>query len=174
MKPFNLILVFLMAGSIAIAQGEGKAKDVFSGKELPAVFLPDLDGKKVNLADFGKNGKVTVISFWATWCSPCKKELNNISYLYEDWQDEYDVELIAISIDDTRNTSKVKSYVNGQGWDYVVLLDSNEELKRLLNFQTVPFTVVIDKNGKIVYSHSGYVEGDEYVLEDRIKFFSAK
>ena len=93
------------------------AKEVFTGKELPSLSLNDIYGKKINVADFGKNGKITVISFWATWCSPCKKELNNISYMYEDWQDDYDMELVAISIDDVRNVSKVKTYVNGQAWE---------------------------------------------------------
>ena len=147
-------------------------KEVFTGKELPSLSLNDIYGKKINVADFGKNGKITVISFWATWCSPCKKELNNISYMYEDWQDDYDMELVAISIDDVRNVSKVKTYVNGQAWEYEVLLDTNEDLKRMMNFQTVPYTVLIDQNGKIVYTHSGYVEGDEYILEEKIKALS--
>ena len=162
--------MFSFSGLITFAQsGDSKAKEMFTNKELPSLTLQDLNGKKVNVADFGANGKITVFSFWATWCAPCKKELNNISYLYEDWQEDYDMELVAISIDDARNTAKVKSYVNGQGWDYEVLLDNNEDLKRLMSFQTVPYTVLIDKNGKIVYSHSGYVEGDEYILEEKIK-----
>jgi cytochrome c biogenesis protein CcmG, thiol:disulfide interchange protein DsbE len=173
MKAVFFIIITLVSIVCAQAQTESsKAKEMFTHKDLPNIELPDLDGRKVNVAEFGKNGKLTILSFWATWCSPCKKELNNISYLYEDWQNEYDMELIAISIDDTRNTSKVKSYINGQGWDYMVLLDSNEDMKRALNFQTVPFTVLVDRNGKIVYSHSGYVEGDEYILEDKLKFYS--
>lgn len=144
-------------------------KEIFNSKELPSLVLTDINGKKINVADYGKNGKITVISFWATWCSPCKKELNNISYLYEDWQEDYNMELVAISIDDVRNTSKVKTYVDGQAWEYDVLLDTNEDLKRMMNFQTVPFTVLINKDGRIVYTHAGYVEGDEFILEEKIK-----
>lgn len=148
---------------------DGAAKKIFSEKQLPDLSLNDMYGKKVNVADYGDNGKITVLSFWATWCSPCKKELNNISYMYEDWQDDYGMELVAISIDDVRNVSKVKTYVDGQAWDYDVLLDTNEDLKRMMNFQTVPYTVLVDQKGNIVYTHSGYVEGDEYILEDHIK-----
>ena len=168
MKKIIILFVALVSFSSIIAQ-DSKAKQVFSSKELPSLVLNDLDGKKINVADYGSNGKITVISFWATWCSPCKKELNNISYLYKDWQDDYDMELVAISIDDVRNVSKVKTYVNGQAWDYEVLLDTNEDLKRMMNFQTVPYTVLINKEGKIVYTHAGYVEGDEYILEEKIK-----
>lgn len=168
-------IIFAFSYGLVLAQNQdSKAKEMFTNKELPSVVLQDINGKKVNVADFGKNNKVTVLNFWATWCSPCKKELNNISYLYEEWQEEYDMELVAISIDDARNTSKVKSYVNGQGWDYQVLLDANEDLKRMLNFQTVPYTVLVDREGKIVYSHSGYVEGDEYILEEKIRENSQK
>ena len=167
----NLLIIFFLAFTSATisAQGESKVKEVFTKKELPSLVLNDIYGKKVDVADFGKNDKVTVLSFWATWCSPCKKELNNISYLYEDWQDDYNMELVAISIDDVRNISKVKTYVNGQAWDYEVLLDTNEDLKRMMNFQTVPYTVLIDQNGNFVYTHAGYVEGDEYILEEKIK-----
>lgn len=169
MKNLFLVLVSLVYFSFASAQGDSKAKEIFTSKELPSLVLADLHGKKVNVADFGKNGKITVLSFWATWCSPCKKELNNISYMYEDWQDDYDMELVAISIDDMRNTSKVKTYVDGQAWEYEVLLDTNEDLKRMMNFQTVPFTVLVNQDGIIVYTHAGYVEGDEYILEEKIK-----
>ena len=79
---------------------------------------------------------------------------------------------MAISIDDSRNMAKVKTYINGQGWDFEVLLDSNSDLKRALNFQTVPFTLLIDQDGNIVYRHTGYVEGDEYILEEEIAKFA--
>lgn len=138
------------------------------GQKLPSIEIKDLSGSNVDISKYSDNEKLTVISFWATWCTPCKKELNNISEIYEEWVTEYDVELIAISIDDSRSTSKVKAYINGQGWDFEVLLDSNSDLKRALNFQTVPFTLLLDQEGKIVYRHTGYVEGDEYILEDEI------
>ena len=141
-------------------------------KTLPNVSLKNIDGENIEIADFGKDGKITILSFWATWCSPCKKELNNIAELYEDWQADYDVELVAISVDDQRNASKIKPYVNGQAWEYTVLLDVNEDLKRALNFQTVPYTLVLNKEGEIIYEHSGYVEGDEYELEDVLKELS--
>ena len=138
-------------------------------KRLPEITVQDVNGAKVNIADYGRNNKITVISFWAIWCTPCKKELNNIKELYANWQEEYGVELIALSIDDARNSAKVKSYANGQAWDYIILLDKNQELKRSLNFQTIPYTLLINQAGEIVYQHSSYVEGDEYILEDEIK-----
>lgn len=144
-------------------------QNVNAQKRLPEITIQDINGGKVNIADYGRNNKITVITFWAIWCTPCKKELNNIQEIYQDWQEEYDMELIALSIDDARNTAKVKAYANGQAWDFIILLDKNQELKRSLNFQTIPYTLLIDQSGEIVYTHNSYVEGDEYVLEDEIK-----
>ena len=158
-RIISLLAIGLICFQTAVAQK----------KTLPEVTISDMNGTKVNIADYAKNNKITVISFWALWCAPCKKELNNIKDMYADWQSEYGMELIALSIDDVRNTAKVKSYVNGQAWDYIVLLDKNQDTKRAMNFQTIPYTLLLDQNGEIVYSHSSYVEGDEFILEDEIK-----
>ncbi len=141
---------------------------------LPDIELTDLDGNKVSLSDYSENGKITVFSFWATWCAPCKKELSNISDIYEDWTDEWEVEVVAVNIDDQRNFGKVKPYVDGQSWPFTVVMDPNEQLKRALNFQTVPYTFVLDKEGNVAYQHTGYVEGDEYELEELIEELDAK
>lgn len=136
---------------------------------LPDIVLKDVNGKNVNVGDFSRNGKITIVSFWATWCTPCKKELNNLNDLLDEWEKKYDLELVAVSTDNSRNVPKVKPFVNGQGWEFAVLLDVNEDLKRALNAPIIPFTALIDKDGKIVYTHTGYVEGDEFTLEEKIK-----
>lgn len=152
------------------AQGDKTLQEKILGvKTLPSISLSDMDGKKVNVADYGKSGKITILSFWATWCVPCKKELSNMSELYEEWQKKYNVQIVAVSIDDSRSTTKVRPYINGQGWSYDVLLDVNQDLKRDLAIQNVPFTVMADEQGRIIYTHSGYVDGDEYVLEEELQ-----
>ncbi len=139
---------------------------------LPDVKIKKLDGQTVNILDYANNGKITVLSFWATWCSPCKRELDAIADVYPDWQEEYDVELVAVTIDNMRALSKVRPMIETKGWEYTILSDVNEDLKRALNFQTIPMTFLIDQNGKIVYTHNGYNSGDEYELEDEIKKLS--
>lgn len=145
------------------------AQLAFGQKSLPSVEVKTLDGQTMNIQEFGKNGKITVISFWATWCSPCKKELDAIANLYEEWQEAYDMELVAITIDTQRALAKVKPMVESSGWPYIILSDVNQQLRNSLNFQTIPQTFLLDKDGNIVYSHSGYVPGDEYELENKIK-----
>ncbi len=138
----------------------------FAQKTVPDIEVKTLEGKSVSIQEYLKDGKATVISFWATWCSPCKKELNTISDVYEEWQEEYNMKLLAITIDNSRAIRKVKPMVDGFQWEFEVLSDVNEDLKKAMNFQTVPQTFVVDKDGNIVYSHSGYSPGDESELED--------
>ena len=170
MKKSIFAFVFLSVIAIANAQNEKTAVEKVLGERmLPSVTLSDMNGKQVNVADLGKSGKLTVLSFWATWCVPCKKELTNMADLYEEWQKKYNVQIVAVSIDDSRSTTKVKPYIEGQRLDYDVLLDVNQDLKRQLNIQSVPFTVVANASGKIVYTHSGYVDGDEFILEEELQ-----
>lgn len=167
------LAIFLLATSITTNAQEGTgaetAKKMFTEKTLPAITLSDMNGKKVNVADYGKSGKITVFSFWATWCVPCKKELSELDKVYEEWQKKYNLDLVAVSIDDVRNTAKVKTYVNGEGWTYNVLLDINQDLKRAMGIQSVPYTVLVDQKGNIVYIHNGYIEGDEDALEKEVQ-----
>ncbi len=147
---------------------------LFAQDSMPSVEVKTLDGQTINIQDYANNGKITIISFWATWCSPCKKELDAIADMYEDWQEEYDVELLAITIDTQRALAKVPGMVESKGWEYTILSDSNQKLQQALNFQTVPQTFVLDAEGAIVFSHSGYLPGDEYELEDLLKELAEK
>ncbi|MCB0549024.1 MAG: TlpA family protein disulfide reductase [Phaeodactylibacter sp.] len=141
----------------------------FGQKSLPSAEVKTLDGQSVDIQEYARNGKITVISFWATWCSPCKKELDAIADLYEGWQEEYDMELVAITMDTQRALAKVKPMVESKGWPFTILSDANQVLRNSLNFQTIPQTFLLDQQGNIVFTHSGYVPGDEYELEEKIK-----
>ena len=168
-KKLILIACSLFVAQISQAQGDKTAKT------LPAnVQLKDLTGKAVGSEELGKSGKITVVSFWATWCTPCKKELNNIAEFYEEWQKEYDLQVVAVSIDDAQTASKVATYTNASAWKFRVLLDANQDLKRALNVQSVPYTLLLNQAGQVVYTHEGYVEGDEYALEDQIRKLTKK
>ena len=130
--------------------------------QVPSLQLKDVNGKTVNTANIIKNnGKPVIISFWATWCKPCLRELKAIHEVYADWQDETGVKMIIVSIDQAQDANKVKPLVDGNGWEYEVLLDPNSDFKRAMNVQNVPHVFVLDGKGKIVYNHAGYVDGGE-------------
>lgn len=151
-----IVLALLMAGLSSYAQ-------------LPAVTLKTMDGKTVSTDTLSNNGKPIIIDFFATWCKPCNRELNAIHEVYEDWVEETGVKLIAVSIDQAQNINKVKPMVDGYGWEYDVLLDPNSDLRRALGIQMIPYTLVLDGTGKIVYRHNGYTDGEEQELIEVVK-----
>jgi peroxiredoxin len=136
--------------------------------KLPSIQLKGLSGNMIDAATLENDGKPIVISFWATWCKPCIRELNAINDMYIDWQDETGVKLIAISIDDSRNSARVRPFIAGQGWEYDVYLDENQELKRALNVNNIPHTFLVDGEGHLVWQHNGYIPGDEDHLYELI------
>jgi cytochrome c biogenesis protein CcmG, thiol:disulfide interchange protein DsbE len=143
-----------------------------SGKSLPQVEVRTFDGQKGDISEFIADDKMTIVSFWATWCKPCIQELDAIAYLYEDWQAEFDVELVAISIDDSRSANKAKGLSASKQWPYQLLSDPNNDCLRAFGFQAPPQTYLVDTEGNILYSHSGYTAGAEYELEDKLKALS--
>jgi peroxiredoxin len=155
-KILNLLLLFV--GFIA-----------FSQKQMPNISLSDMDGKKVSVTtDFMEKDKIYIFSFWATWCTPCISELNEMNDVQEEWKKTLPIEIIAVATDDSRTQKRIKPLVNGKGWEYKVLLDSNQELKRALGIVNIPYTVVV-KNGVIVHIQNGYVPGNENELLAKLK-----
>lgn len=136
---------------------------------LPSVRLKDIHGKTIDTRTLNNDGKPLVISFFATWCKPCMRKLRAIDEVYEEWQAQTGVKLVLISIDDAQNSSKVKPLVDGEGWDFEVLLDSDSEFARLMQVQSIPHVFVTNAEGKIVYNHMGYAEGGENELYKAIK-----
>jgi len=161
MMKYHFLLSFLLISFLSVAQDK-----------LPNIVLKDMNGKSVNLSQLTNNGKPIVINFWATWCGPCKRELEAIHEVYESWVEETGVTLYAVSIDDQRNVDKVKPYANAQQWAFEVLLDTNGDLKRAMGVNNVPFTFLVDGQGKIVWKHNNYNPGDEEELLHKIKELS--
>lgn len=128
---------------------------------LPNITLRDLDGNTVQTASLENDGKPILICFWATWCSPCKKELNTYAELYDAWREETGVTIYAVTVDDQRTVGSVAPYVNGQSWEYEILLDTNKQFQQAMGVTAPPHTFLLDGTGKIVWQHSGYMAGDE-------------
>ena len=143
-------------------------------ERLSKVILKDIEGKTVQTDTISNNGKPLIIAVVATWCKPCNRELSSIDEVYDDWQQETGVRLVAVSIDQAQNINKVKPMVDQNGWRYDVLLDPNGEFRRSLGIQSVPYTVLLDGQGKIVYKHNGYTDGAEVELYNKVKEAAGK
>jgi len=156
MKIFNILLLFV--GFNLSAQ-----------KQLPNVGLTNLEGKIINLtSDFAEKDKLFIFSFWATWCTPCIGELDELNDIQSEWKKTLNFEIIAVSTDDSRTQKRVKPLVNGKDWNFKILLDTNQNLKRALSIVNIPYTIVV-KNNTIVHIQNGYVPGNEIELFNKLK-----
>lgn len=137
--------------------------------QMPKLVLNDINGNKVAVDTIGANGQPVIVDFFATWCKPCLRELAAIHEIYPDWQDETNMRLVAISIDQAQNINKVKPLANENSWEWDVLLDPNGDLARAFNVKSIPFTMIIDGKGNIIYRHTGYTDGAEEELIEKIR-----
>ncbi|MDE6249483.1 MAG: TlpA family protein disulfide reductase, partial [Paramuribaculum sp.] len=136
--------------------------------------LKTLDGKTVNTSEISNDGKPWVLTFFATWCKPCNRELKAIHEVYPDWQEETGMKVVAVSVDEAQNMNKVRPLVDSEGWEYEILLDPNSDLRRQLGIQMIPHCLIIDGNGKIAESRSGYTEGAESHIIEKIRELEGK
>ena len=155
------ILFFLFALMLACT--------MTSYAQLPSVTLKTMEGKAVSVDTLNNGGKPFIIDFFATWCKPCNRELDAISEVYDDWRQETGVRIFAVSIDQAQNINKVKPLVDNHNWEYDVLLDPNGDLKRALGIQVIPYVLIVDGQGNIVYRHNGYTDGEESELIEKVR-----
>jgi len=156
-----LVLTLLLAFS-----GFAQEDDTQQGRQAPNFKLENLDGDYVELNQVLGNGPV-LLSFWATWCKPCLEELVEYQKLYDEYKDK-GFQILAISIDDVRTVAKVKPFVRSKHYSFPILLDTNMDVARIYYAQAVPYTVLMDKDGKIVYTHLSYMRGDELQVKKKL------
>jgi len=167
MKKLIAIAAMAIFGFSASAQN---AADM----DLPNTPVKQMNGSSIPFNQSFEKGKVTLVSFWATWCIPCKKEIIAIRNNMETWKKDVDFNYVTVSVDDSRATAQVKAYAKSQGWDFPWYQDPNSDLKRSLNFQNVPFSIIVGKDGKVAYMQSGYEAGGEEILFTKMKEIAAK
>lgn len=157
MKKIVLTIILLTACLLSFAQ-------------IPSVNVENVKGEKFNTSTLLSEGVPMIISFWSTACKPCIRELDAISDAFPDWADEADFRVVAVSTDDSRLVSKARSMAQGHGWtDFILLFDKNQDFMRAMNVSLCPHVFVVDAAGKVVYSHTSYVPGNEEELISAIR-----
>jgi peroxiredoxin len=155
MKRILSILCLVLAVSFASAQ------------QLPDVKVENAQGKIVSVRSL-LSGKPMIISYWSISCKPCIQELNAITDALAEWREEAAVDVLAVSVDDARQKAIAKSLASSRGWEFTCVYDENQDLKRAMNVSLTPQSFVVDAEGNIVFSHSGYTPGSEQLLFDKV------
>lgn len=152
---------------VSLVLGFGNITD--TDKKIPSIVVQDTDGQEINIQEYTQGGKYYLVSLWATWCGPCKKELKALNLVAADWKEKYDLEIIAISLDKERALPKAKKLFADSEWPYTFLWDDGAKLAGALGLRGIPYSVLIDPNGNIISASEGYSEGYEAKIEGKIK-----
>ena len=126
-----------------------------------------ISGDEISFTEINEKGP-TLITFWALWCKPCRAELKHLEKIYKKYFSK-GFSILAINQDTPRSVAKVKSYVSSHKLSFPVITDLNQELFQMFNGQSIPLSILYDKNGKLISRHIGYLPGDELKLEKEIK-----
>lgn len=156
----------LLAMWLVIFTGRGEAQ-IAEKQTAPDFVLPDLQQKNYQLSKNLGKGPI-VINFWATWCVPCREEMKKLKKLHHKYRQQ-GLEILSVSVDDPKTVGRVPAFIKSRRYPFKILLDTNNEVIRLYQASSPPFTVLLNAKGEIVYSHLGYRQGDEKILEQKIK-----
>lgn len=181
-KLLVLCSCFLLVSFSAFAQEATTNTDVvvLEKDESKSTLLPQVKIKNLNGSQIGAEtivnelGGPTIVSFWASWCKPCLLELNTLNKLYEQWQKELNVKIIAISYDDARTISKVGPMVKSKSWKFDIYTDENQELARVMGVNMIPHSFIYDASGKLIKQHNSFAPGDEETLYEELKALAGK
>ncbi len=135
-------------------------------KRLPQTTVRLLDGTKATLRELNAQGRL-LIDFWALWCAPCLKAMRHLDAFQSSYGDR-GLQVLTINLDTERSRSKVRSYLKSRGYGFQTALDPSNDTFRRLSGNALPYTLLVDRSGQIVYRHTGYVPGDEQALERQI------
>lgn len=154
---------FVLVATIFTAMYADKQRDIM----LPDLSVRLLDGKQVRLSALLEEGPL-LVSFWATWCAPCKKEMIFLEEFHQKYN-ENSFRVLAISTDSPKSMSKVKSYIRAKKHTFLVGIDPNQEIAKKMNALLMPTTLILNKDRKVSWYHQGFIPGDEKEIEAQIR-----
>ena len=154
---------FVLVATIFTAMYADKQRDIM----LPDLSIRLLDGKRVRLSALLEEGPL-LVSFWATWCAPCKKEMRFLEEFHQKYN-ENSFRVLAISTDSPKSMSKVKSYIRAKKHTFLVGIDPNQEIAKKMNALLMPTTLILNKDRKVSWYHQGFIPGDEKEIEAQIR-----
>ena len=159
MKGLRIILLVL-----AIFMGSSLASSGLTGQTAPDFVLKSATGENLRLSEY--RGDVVMINFWATWCGPCRQEMPLLDELYDRYQ-RVGFNLLGINIDD--DSRRAMAMVNELGISFPVLFDEDKKVSKLYEVETMPLTILLDREGTVRHVHHGYQPGYEQKYLNEIR-----
>lgn len=135
-----------------------------SADAAPDFTLPSSKGDNVRLAE--ARGQVVMLNFWATWCTPCRKEMPLLDAMYQRYSSAGFV-LYGVNVEE--DTEGAKKLIKDLGVSFPVLFDTESKASTLYNVDSMPTSVLIDRKGQVRYVHRGYKPGDEEIYREKIR-----
>lgn len=166
MAHFTFLARLLGAAALALCATalQAASPPVAPARGAPDFTLPSIGGPNLRLQE--QRGRVVLVNFWATWCGPCRVEMPHLNRLYDKYRDAGFV-LLAVNIDeDPKNAANLASKL---GMRFPVLLDTDKKVSRLYDLSAMPSTMLIDRDGRVRYTHRGYRDGYEQTYEQQIR-----
>jgi peroxiredoxin len=163
MRTLTILSLVLCTCIIIIAQSDSETN---SGRTAPNFQLENIEREIIKLNDYIGTGPI-LLCFWSSCCKSAVAQVEAFSVLYEKHNEESFV-MFAIATDDEKTVAKVKPLVKSKKFNFPVLYDTDGNVARIYYAFDVPFSVLINKEGKINYSHLGYMKGDEIEMEKMI------
>ena len=163
MKSMLIVQIVFSIFVTSLAQSDNHFN---SARTAPNFKLENLDREIIELNNYLGDGPV-LICFWSSCCKSAVSQLEAFAQFYDKYK-EKGFTMFGIATDDEKTVAKVKPYIKSKNFEFPVLYDTNREVARIYYAFDIPFSVLINKSGGIVYSHRGYMKGDEFELENKI------
>lgn len=157
-------LVSILLACALLVPALATAEEPPALEKAPDFSLSDTEGQSHTLGDF-LGEKVIVLSFWATWCAPCKKEMPHLAELQKELGDK-GLQVLSVSVDAAKDEARVKATVRQLRYEPLVLLDSETKVVNQYNpRKDMPYTVIIGKDKRIHHRKKGFTSGDEEMIK---------
>lgn len=153
-----LLIALLLLPATAVAE---------EGIYASELSFADLDGEKIGMESLLESGPV-ILDFWATWCGPCKLAMPAWAELADEYA-EQGVRLVPVSWDHPRMYPRITDWFTEQGFDFSSLVDPDKAGGRALGVVSLPTTFLVAPDGRVVFRHVGYAQGDERLLESELR-----
>jgi len=139
------------------------------GPVMPKVELRTIDGLPTNSLSIVEPGSVTILVFWKSCNMKCRQSLDAMHEVWQESLKDKGVKMVAVCVDGTGSWDQIKPLVDGNAWEFETYIDVNCDLKRAMNVNNVPCTIILDDLRGLICRHDGYCTGSEALICKKVQ-----